>query len=1044
VRLGRKVTQAEASLVDLNAHGFQWYALPPAEVTAPEISLHIGESGFYEAAAVIANPDPMTGIPLEWTIAPNDGSSPATVYSATGLNAQLPLKATDAGSYTVTVKEQLSGLSASLQITVAAQPSVPEEDVRIDREEQVQAFTARTGKPVTVALTASQNTDPAIVAQANRLVQFYAGKGRSAALGLAEPGGVVSSLQDYKTYLAYPQWKTEESDLVLMGSSSTNVLLLDQARGFLLPEQGTGLAAGQAAVSYTNSPFVGEYDVLNIIANDVAGITAAVNALTALPEPKPQAPQLLQAVLRTASSIGLSWSGEASGYTVERRFNGSFVWETAGTTVQGQTLFTDNGLLPDSLYTYRIRAVGASGASTASEEVRIHTLRPDGDGTLPSAPAQLTAVAQRETEIDLVWEASHGSIAGYEVYADGVKVNETEVTGTAYTAAGLNPGVSYVFTVRAVDTAGNLSPSSPGHTAATLPGALPRNGWAASASHNGGNAGRAIDTSASTRWDTGANQAAGQYYQVDLGRMAAFNKLVLDAAASSGDYPRGYAVTVSLDGAVWSAPVASGNGSSITAITFSEQKARYVRITLTSGISRYWSIHDLALYNQDTVAPAAPEDVEVREVTSSSALLTWVPSTDNLAVNGYDIYANGIKLNAANVAEAAYTAAGLMPSTVYSFTVRARDTAGNVSPDSQAATAKTMAAPLSRSGWTASASTHSANAALSLDGQRSTEWSTVTGQTYGQYYQLQLGGELSFNQVVLETGEQPGGYPRSYKLYVSGDGESWGSPIAEGGGSPVTVISFPYTAASYMRIVQTGTDAAPWSIGEINLYRTDNEPPTVPGSLAASQITETSALLSWLPATDNGQVAGYRIFNGTEPNGSPLITETSHKVEGLVPGTGYTFQVAAVDAAGNVSPLSQPVSFTTKEPYLARTGWTATASHNPGGAGKALDGNASTRWDTVTNQVYGQYFQIDMQESHTFNKLVLDASGSAADYPRGYSVYVSADGVEWGQSVASGSGSAVTIIVFPEQTARFVRVVQTGAVSRYWSVHEAYVYYIQP
>ncbi|MNC39654.1 Exoglucanase B precursor [compost metagenome] len=246
-----------------------------------------------------------------------------------------------------------------------------------------------------------------------------------------------------------------------------------------------------------------------------------------------------------------------------------------------------------------------------------------------------------------------------------------------------------------------------------------------------------------------------------------------------------------------------------------------------------------------------------------------------------------------------------------------------------------------------------------------------------------------------------------------------------------------------MRIVQTGTDAAPWTIGEINLYRSDNEPPSAPSGLAASSITETSVHLSWQPSTDNGQVAGYRIYNGAVLLGSTLVAGTSYTVAGLAPATAYSFQLAAVDAAGNASAMSGPVSVTTKEQYLDRTGWTATASHNPSGAGKALDGNASTRWDTVTNQVYGQYFQIDMQESLTFNKLVLDAAGSANDYPRGYSVYVSADGADWGQPVASGSGSAVTAITFPAQTARYIRVVQTGAVSRYWSIHEVYVYLIQ-
>lgn len=1045
VRLGRKVTQAEASQVDLQSHGFQWYALPPAEVTAPEISLTAGESGYYEASAVIANPDPMTGIPLEWTVAAADGSNKATIYSATGMNARLPLAATDAGSYTVTVKELLSGLSASLPITVAPQPAVAQGNVDIDREEQVQAFASRTQKPLTVALTANQQGDPAIVAQANRLVQYYAGKGRSVSLGLAEPGGVVRSLQEYKTYLAYPQWKTEESDLVLIGSSSTNVLILDQARGYLLPEQGSGLTAGQAAVSYTNSPFVGEYDVLNIIVNDAAGLTAAVDALTALPDPKPQAPQLIQATQRTASAIGLSWSGNASGYTVERRTNGSSLWETAGTTTGGQNYFTDSGLLPDSLYTYRIRATGTAGASALSEEVRVYTSGAAVEGGLPQAPSNLAAVGQRETEIDLVWTSSSGggAIAGYDIYADGVKVNPVEVTGTAYTVTGLNPGVSYVFAVRAKDANGNLSNPSSELTVFTLPGALSREGWTATASHNAAGAGRGIDSSASTRWDTGTNQAAGQYYQVDMGRTAVFNKLVLDASGSSADYPRAYAVTVSADGSAWSAPVASGSGSAVTAITFAEQKARYVRITLTNGISRYWSIHDLALFNQDTEAPAAPGQVEIVKITSGTADLVWQPAQDNLAVSGYDVYANGSKLTAVSVTGTSYTATGLAPSTAYSFTVRAVDLAGNVSPDSPAATAKTMDAPLNREGWTAAASLHSSQAALAVDGNNSTGWSTVTGQTYGSYLQLYLGGERSFNQVVLDAGAGAAEFPVSYQLYVSKDGAAWGNPVAEGAGAPVTVISFPYTTAAYVRVVQTGVSSSPWTVAEINVYRTDSEPPSMPTGLTASEITVTSARLSWQPSADNVQVAGYRVYNGSELYGEALVTGTTQTVEGLAPAAGYAFYVAAVDTAGNVSPLAGPVSFTTKEPYLDRAGWTATASHNQWNAGRALDGNASTRWDTVSNQVYGQYFQLDMQTPQTFTKLVLDASGSSGDYPRGYSVYVSDDGVEWGQPVASGIGNPVTSITFPAQSARFIRIVQTGSVSRYWSIHEAYVYYNQ-
>jgi hypothetical protein len=73
----------------------------------------------------------------------------------------------------------------------------------------------------------------------------------------------------------------------------------------------------------------------------------------------------------------------------------------------------------------------------------------------------------------------------------------------------------------------------------------------------------------------------------------------------------------------------------------------------------------------------------------------------------------------------------------------------------------------------------------------------------------------------------------------------------------------------------------------------------------------------------------------------------------------------------------------------------------------------------------------------------LDQENSTGDYPLGYQVNVSSDGINWGSPVATGSGSsgAATIITFPTQTARYVRVTQTGSTTgTYWSIYEFYTY----
>jgi hypothetical protein len=61
-------------------------------------------------------------------------------------------------------------------------------------------------------------------------------------------------------------------------------------------------------------------------------------------------------------------------------------------------------------------------------------------------------------------------------------------------------------------------------------------------------------------------------------------------------------------------------------------------------------------------------------------------------------------------------------------------------------------------------------------------------------------------------------------------------------------------------------------------------------------------------------------------------------------------------------------------------------------------------------------------------------------------VNLSNDGSNWGSPVASGAGySAVTTITFPPQTARYVRITQTGsATGNYWSIHEMNIYGTPP
>jgi chitodextrinase len=67
--------------------------------------------------------------------------------------------------------------------------------------------------------------------------------------------------------------------------------------------------------------------------------------------------------------------------------------------------------------------------------------------------------------------------------------------------------------------------------------------------------------------------------------------------------------------------------------------------------------------------------------TSTSVTLSWTAATDNVGVTGYDVYRGGTKI--ATVTTTGYTDSGLSPG-AYSYTVVARDAAGNTSPASNA------------------------------------------------------------------------------------------------------------------------------------------------------------------------------------------------------------------------------------------------------------------------------------------------------------------------------------------------------------------------
>jgi chitodextrinase len=90
----------------------------------------------------------------------------------------------------------------------------------------------------------------------------------------------------------------------------------------------------------------------------------------------------------------------------------------------------------------------------------------------------------------------------------------------------------------------------------------------------------------------------------------------------------------------------------------------------------------------DTTAPSTPTSLTASGTTQTTTTLNWTASTDNVGVTGYDIYSGASLLG--NVAGTSANITGLVASTSYTFSVKAKDAAGNTSASSNIVSVTTL------------------------------------------------------------------------------------------------------------------------------------------------------------------------------------------------------------------------------------------------------------------------------------------------------------------------------------------------------------------
>lgn len=123
-----------------------------------------------------------------------------------------------------------------------------------------------------------------------------------------------------------------------------------------------------------------------------------------------------------------------------------------------------------------------------------------------------------------------------------------------------------------------------------------RTAWVTSALV-GANTANAKDNNGTTRWTTGVNGAAGQWFKVDFGSARGFGQVTMDSGTSTNDFARNFDVQVSNNNVNWTTVATATGTNRFISVTFGEQSARYFRIRLNSSFNAWWSIHELNVYS---------------------------------------------------------------------------------------------------------------------------------------------------------------------------------------------------------------------------------------------------------------------------------------------------------------------------------------------------------------------------------------------------------------------------------------------------------------
>ena len=196
----------------------------------------------------------------------------------------------------------------------------------------------------------------------------------------------------------------------------------------------------------------------SVAAYDAAGNVSAqsptVSAMTT-DTTAPSVPTKVAATSTSSNLVTVSWTASTDnvGVTGYQVYRGS----TLLATVTSGTSYQDKTVVADVSYAYSVDAFDAVGNKSAQSK-SVSVTPPDT--IAPTMPGNLTATLLTSS-IKLSWTASTDNVGvtGYEIYRNGAKFASTK--NLTYSDTSVVQGVSYKYSVAALDAAGNVSAQTP-------------------------------------------------------------------------------------------------------------------------------------------------------------------------------------------------------------------------------------------------------------------------------------------------------------------------------------------------------------------------------------------------------------------------------------------------------------------------------------------------------------------------------------------------------------------------------------------------------